>query len=141
MKICWVLALAGSFLASCDTAPDKEARVLESARSRKVDYIRKIPGEDEEIDKDIIRRGQVLIGYSDCYTCHRDNDRARGPAFADIAARYPAQQVFIEILAARVIQGGTGAWGTTTMIPHPKLSPEDAEAMVSYILSLDLEQR
>lgn len=140
MKVCWILALAGSFLAGCKTGPDKETRMRELFQDRKRDYIRKIPGADQEIDDEIIRRGEVLISYSDCNTCHRGNDRARGPAFADIAARYPAHQVYIQILAARVIHGGSGAWGETQMIPHPKLSAEDAEAMVTYILSLDIRR-
>ena len=81
-------------------------------------------------------RGEVLISYSDCYTCHKKDRRSVGPAFKDIAKRYPANNVYIEALAHRVIMGGSGSWGYPVMAPHQKLSFEDAKTMVSYIMSL-----
>jgi cytochrome c len=78
----------------------------------------------------------VLIGYSDCYTCHKKYERSAGPAFKDIAKRYPANNAYIEILARKVIIGGNGSWGYPVMTPHPKLSYEDAKMMVTYILSM-----
>ena len=53
-----------------------------------------------------------------------------------IPERYPANKIYIEILAQKVIAGGTGSWGSPVMDPHPKLSLEDAKTMVSYILSM-----
>lgn len=59
-----------------------------------------------------------------------------GPAFEDIAKRYPVKNVYIEALAHRVIIGGSGSWGEPVMAPHPRLSFEDAKTMVTYIMSL-----
>jgi len=59
-----------------------------------------------------------------------------GPAFKDIAKRYPVNKVYIEMLAHKVIMGGSRSWGTPVMDPHPKLSFEDSKMMVTYILSL-----
>lgn len=138
------MALKGSFaalavwsLAACSndrTKRDKNAALLQKQER---DYIKKISGEDDSISAETVRRGEVLIAYSDCYTCHREDKRAKGPAFRDIAARYPVQDMYIKMLAGRVIAGGSGAWGYAVMSPHPGLSNEDAETMVSYILSLD----
>ena len=100
-----------------------------------VDYIKKINGIDDSIPVAVAEKGEVLIAYSDCYTCHKEDHRAVGPAFTDIAKRYPANKIYIEILAQKVIAGGTGSWGSPVMDPHPKLSLEDAKIMVSYILS------
>lgn len=100
------------------------------------DYIRPIPGKNDTISPDILESGKVLISYSDCYTCHKESDRSFGPAFRDIAKRYPMNAVYIRILAQKVILGGTGAWGNAVMLAHPKLPAENAERMVSYILSL-----
>ena len=100
-------------------------------------YIRTIDGEDEELDQNIIKRGEVLISYSDCAECHKPDKRSKGPAFLDIAKRYPANQVYIDLLARKVISGGTGSWGNPIMSPHPDLDGMDAKAMVSYILSLE----
>lgn len=111
---------------------DKKPQALHPAK----DYIRKIDGVNDTIPQEIAQRGQVLIAYSDCYSCHIKDKRAKGPAFEDIAARYPANKAYIRLLAARVIQGGSGAWGHPVMTPHPDLNPEEAELMVAYILSL-----
>jgi cytochrome c len=104
---------------------------------KKKDYIKRIAGINEPVPPDVLQLGEVLIAYSDCYTCHTLDERSKGPAFMDIAKRYPVNQVFIEMLAQKVIAGGSGSWGAPVMDPHPNLSPEDARAMVSYILSLE----
>lgn len=81
------------------------------------------------------QQGEVLIAYSDCYTCHKEEKDSVGPAFKAIAERYPAQQVYIDLLAQKVISGGKGSWGSATMSAHPKVSMAEARLMVSYILS------
>lgn len=119
------------YLLGCDNEP-------EQTNTRKpVDYIRKIPGIDESIPEEVAKKGEVLIGYSDCYICHKKDQRSVGPAFKDIAKRYPVNKVYIEMLAQKVIIGGSGNWGSPKMDPHPKLSVEDAKMMVTYILSLE----
>ncbi|GAA0879567.1 hypothetical protein GCM10009119_25350 [Algoriphagus jejuensis] len=96
-----------------------------------------VPGEDEKVDLEIIKRGQVLVAYSDCYQCHKEADKAKGPSFSDIARRYPMREAIIDMLARKVISGGFGAWGYPVMSAHPKVSVEDARAMVTYVLSVE----
>ncbi|GAB3660147.1 hypothetical protein GCM10028791_33920 [Echinicola sediminis] len=99
-----------------------------------------VPGEDEPIDSALIQRGKVLISYADCYECHREESVGKGPSFLDIAKRYPNNKVYVNLLARKVISGGTGIWGDPVMPPHPKLQEEDAKAMAAYVLSFDLKQ-
>lgn len=127
----------GIFSMGCNVFSNSEEEVIALTLKEKSDYIRAIPGEDEEVPDELLQRGKVLISYSDCYICHKENERVRGPAFTDIAQRYPRNEVFITILAQRVIYGGSGAWGHAEMSPHPSLSDLDAQAMVSYILSIN----
>ena len=47
-----------------------------------------------------------------------------------------AQTGAIDLLAAKVVKGGAGVWGTTEMAAHPQIAVEDAKKMVEYILSL-----
>lgn len=116
--------------------PNTAQNLPDIAENSKESYIRAILGEDENVDSALIEKGKVLLSYSDCYTCHRPDKKVLGPSFHDINRRYPRKEVFIKILAKRVILGGSGAWGTVIMKPHPKLSTADAEAMLTYILSL-----
>ncbi len=41
--------------------------------------------EDEPLDILSIQRENVLVSYADCYLCHREKGKAKGPAFSDIA--------------------------------------------------------
>ena len=96
-----------------------------------------IPGKDDTLAQAVVEQGEVLIAYSDCYTCHKEDKDSVGPPFRDIARRYPIQQVYIDMLARKVISGGFGVWGHAVMSPHPKVPMEDAQKMVSYILSME----
>lgn len=126
---CIALVLGVFFAAACN-----EPQVRRSAVAR--DYIRPIAGESDSIPVKKAQKGEVLIAYSDCYTCHKQDKKSIGPAFNDIARRYPVQEVYIGMLARKIISGGSGSWGRAVMAAHPDLPVEDAETMVSYILSL-----
>ena len=78
--------------------------------------------------------GKALIEASDCRTCHKDNEKLIGPAYADVAKKYSDKDV--KMLVDKVIKGGQGVWGQIPMAAHPALNPTDVEAMVKYILSM-----
>jgi cytochrome c len=80
--------------------------------------------------------GEALIKKSDCLACHNAKVKIVGPAYADVAAKYPATAANIDKLADKIIAGGAGAWGEVPMSPHPSVSKGDAKEMVKYILSI-----
>ena len=80
--------------------------------------------------------GSALISKSDCGTCHTADTKIVGPAYKEIAAKYPNTPENVAKLVTKVMGGGSGVWGTTPMAAHPALSKTDAEVMVSYILSM-----
>lgn len=80
--------------------------------------------------------GQLAIGKSDCATCHAEDHKVNGPSYIDIANRYFGDATAIKKLAAKVIKGGGGVWGESTMAAHPNISQQEAEGIVQYILSL-----
>ncbi len=124
------LIFATFYLPGCNNKPEQKD-------TRKAnDYIKQIPGKNDSIPAELADKGDVLISYSDCYTCHKKDQRSVGPAFKDIAKRYPVNKFYIGMLAQKVIVGGSGSWGYPIMDPHPKLSLEDAKLMVTYILSM-----
>lgn len=137
MKKCFRIVGFFFFLLSFSCSQEKATEQLVVSEGEKSKEFYVVPGEDEEIDPELIKKGKVLISYSDCDDCHREDTRAKGPSFTDIAKRYPIRQVYIDLLARKVISGGTGVWGYPVMGAHPKLSMEDAQAMVSFILSLE----
>ena len=83
-----------------------------------------------------IARGKALIASSDCLSCHKLEVKLVGPAYVDVAKKYPATPENYDLLTKKVIEGGSGNWGPVAMSPHPTLAPADAKKMVTYILSL-----
>ncbi len=129
--------LASLFLIISACTPSKTEQNGDSDEFVKKKDVYAISGENEPLDTILVQKGKVLIAYNDCYQCHREDTRAKGPSFLDIAKRYPIQKPYIELLARKIISGGSGSWGYPVMSPHTKLSEEDAQAMVWYIFSLD----
>jgi len=80
--------------------------------------------------------GKGLMEKSDCKSCHLIDQKSAGPSYKDVAAKYASQKGAVELLAAKIIKGGSGVWGTTEMAAHPQISDADAIKMVEYILSL-----
>ena len=80
--------------------------------------------------------GAKLMTASDCFTCHKIDTKVIGPAYKDVAAKYPPTEANIDTLANKIIKGGSGHWGTTPMAGHPQVSVSDAKLMVKYVLSL-----
>ena len=123
------------FISCNEKKEEKPVEFLDSAKVY-LDYIKPIPGKNDSIPAKESQRGEVLIAYSDCHSCHAVDKRMKGPAFKDVAKRYPVQDQYIALLAQRIIIGGSGAWGYSVMTPHSDLKEEDAKTMIKFILSL-----
>ncbi|WP_345156742.1 PQQ-dependent sugar dehydrogenase [Pontibacter saemangeumensis] len=81
-------------------------------------------------------KGQYLLSNLDCKACHSFEEASVGPSYTAIAARYAGKAGVADILAQKVIEGGSGNWGQRMMSSHPDLSVDDAREVVRYILSL-----
>jgi cytochrome c len=75
-----------------------------------------------------------LIAGSDCLTCHKVREKLIGPSYEEIAKKYTSKD--IDTLAAKIIKGGSGVFGSVPMTAHPSIPKEDAKEMVKYILSI-----
>ena len=82
------------------------------------------------------QKGLELVAKSDCFTCHKVNETAVGPAYQLVADKYENNEAVIDSLAQKIIKGGSGNWGQVPMTPHPQVSVDDAKAMVKYVLAL-----
>jgi cytochrome c len=85
--------------------------------------------------------GKALIEKSDCKSCHIIDQKSAGPSYKDVAGKYKGQTGAVDLLAAKIVKGGAGVWGTTEMAAHPQIAVEDAKKMVEYILSLGEEKK
>jgi cytochrome c len=80
--------------------------------------------------------GKRLVEGGTCTACHQVDQASVGPAFVRVAEKYEDDAGAVEVLARKVMRGGVGVWGDIAMPAHPDLSPEEAQKMVEYVLSL-----
>jgi cytochrome c len=76
-----------------------------------------------------------LAKSKNCVACHHVERKMVGPAYKAVAARYANDDAAVKALSEKVIKGGGGNWGPMAMPPQPGVSPEEAEALVKWILS------
>ncbi len=74
---------------------------------------------------------QALISKNGCSICHAIDTKIVGPAFADVAKKYPAKA---DYLAAKIRSGGTGIWGDATM-PAQTLPDADLKRIAAWLAS------
>ncbi|UAY56462.1 c-type cytochrome [Arachidicoccus terrestris] len=82
------------------------------------------------------QKGLKLVAQNDCLTCHKVSGQSTGPSYEEVANKYTNDETTINMLAQKIIDGGSGHWGTVPMTAHPTLKPEDAKQMVKYVLLL-----
>ncbi|MFM7857719.1 MAG: c-type cytochrome [Flammeovirgaceae bacterium] len=92
-----------------------------------------------DVAADAITQGESLVKASDCKTCHHITNKIIGPSHTDVAKKYDFTKANVELLAGKIIKGGSGVWGEVLMAAHPDISQADAEKMARSVLSLDGE--
>lgn len=75
-----------------------------------------------------------LARSKNCVACHHAERKMIGPAFKAIAERYANDGSAVGTLSERVRAGTSGTWSQMPMPPQP-ISPDEAEALVRWILS------
>ena len=56
----------------------------------------------------VYAKGVELVAKSDCATCHKIDEKLVGPAWRDVANKYPDNDSTIHYLADKIISGGSG---------------------------------
>jgi cytochrome c len=80
--------------------------------------------------------GLKLVEKYHCQQCHTIDKTHGGPSFSAIAKRYASDPNARNEVAARILNGSTGAWGPLPM-PPVAVSKEDLRPLVDWILSLN----
>ena len=76
-----------------------------------------------------------LARSKNCVACHSAERKMIGPPYKAMAERYAKDESAIKLLSEKIVKGGVGNWGQLPMPPQPSVSPEEAEALVKWILS------
>ena len=79
----------------------------------------------------------ALMGKAQCTACHNVEQKLVGPSFKQVAEKRKDEKDAITILAKKVREGGTGAYGQIPMPPNPKnkISDADLKQLVEWVLT------
>ncbi len=70
-----------------------------------------------------------------CMACHAVDRKVLGPSFKDIAAKYKDNKTAADMLATKIIKGGSGVWGQVPMPANNQVSEADARKLAAWVLS------
>lgn len=80
---------------------------------------------------------QALATKHACLACHKmDATKLIGPGFKEVAAKYKGDASAEAKLISKVKLGGSGAWGSIPMPPHPQVPDADLKTLVQWVLSI-----
>jgi cytochrome c551/c552 len=80
--------------------------------------------------------GMTLMMSLDCKACHKVAEKSVGPAFTDVAKKYPKNATSTAHLVKKIATGGHGVWGDVDMPAHPNLKPAEIKQIVNWVYSL-----
>lgn len=79
---------------------------------------------------------EALAKANNCMACHATDKKLVGPAYKDVAKKYAGDAKAADMLAAKIIKGGSGVWGAIPMPANTKVSEADSKKLAAWVLSL-----
>jgi cytochrome c len=76
----------------------------------------------------------ALAQKNNCLACHSVDTKIVGPSYKEVALKYKGNAGAVNMLMAKVKNGGGGVWGSIPMPPNPQVNPEDMKTIVTWIL-------
>lgn len=77
----------------------------------------------------------ALATSKNCMACHAVDKKLVGPSYKDVAAKYKTDKSAVDKLAAKIIKGGSGAWGPVPMPANPQVNEAEAKKLAAWVLS------
>jgi cytochrome c len=77
----------------------------------------------------------ALATSKNCMSCHAVDRKLLGPAFKDVAAKYKDDKGALDMLATKIMKGGSGVWGPVPMPANNQVSEADAKKLAAWVLS------
>jgi cytochrome c len=77
----------------------------------------------------------ALAMSKNCMSCHAVERKVLGPSFKDIAAKYKGNAGAVDMLATKIMKGGSGVWGPVPMPANNQVSEADAKKLAAWVLA------
>ncbi len=79
---------------------------------------------------------EALAKAKNCMACHAIDKKVVGPAYKDVAKKYAGDAKAADMLATKVMKGGSGVWGPVPMPANAQVNDAEAKKLVAWVLSL-----
>ena len=79
---------------------------------------------------------EALAKSKNCMACHAVDKKVVGPAYKDVAKKYAGDAKATDMLATKIIKGGSGVWGPIPMPANAQVSEADAKKLVAWIMAM-----
>lgn len=79
---------------------------------------------------------EALAKSKNCLACHAVDKKLVGPAYKEVAAKYAGNAKAADMLAAKIMKGGSGVWGAVPMPANPQVNEAEAKKLAAWVLSL-----
>lgn len=77
----------------------------------------------------------ALLREKQCHLCHDASRQKLGPPYEAVSlAHRQRRDLMLEVLAQKIISGGSGNWGVIPMVANRHVSIEEARLMAGWIL-------
>lgn len=76
-----------------------------------------------------------LAASKNCMGCHAVEKKILGPSYKDVAQKYKGQKDAADKLAAKIMNGGSGAWGVVAMPANAQVSAAEAKTLATWVLA------
>jgi cytochrome c551/c552 len=77
---------------------------------------------------------QKILTDNGCLACHAIDKTVVGPAYRDVAAKYRPDPQAVAHVAASIVQGTAGKWGSSAMPAFANLNGDEAKALAEFVL-------
>jgi cytochrome c len=78
----------------------------------------------------------ALATSKNCMSCHAVDKKVIGPAYKDVAAKYKDTKGAVDLLATKIMKGGSGVWGQVPMPANTQVSEAEAKKLAAWILTI-----
>jgi cytochrome c len=79
---------------------------------------------------------EALAKSKNCMACHAVDKKLVGPAYKDVAKKYAGDAKAVDMLATKIVKGGSGVWGAIPMPANTQVNPAEAKKLATWVLSL-----
>jgi len=78
---------------------------------------------------------EALAKSKNCMACHAVDKKLVGPAYKEVAAKYAGNAKATDLLAEKIVKGGSGVWGAIPMPANPQVNAADAKKLAAWVMS------